>query len=71
MSVGGGEKEKKLKTLFSKTGNSKINENSYTGAPLSGRMLKLLLTDGEIVFIKEREREVESKTEGRGRKRKN
>jgi hypothetical protein len=46
-----------------KPGNS--NDNiSYSGAPVSGRMLKLLLTDGESIFFsseRERERERQEK----------
>ena len=50
MSVGGRERKKTQNTFFENR-EFQINENSYTGAPLSGRMLKLLLTDGEIVFF--------------------
>ena len=32
------------------------NDNSYSGAPVSGRMLKLLLTDGEFGLFSDRER---------------
>ena len=53
-----------------KPGNS--NDNiSYSGAPVSGRMLKLLLTDGESVFFFFGKRERERKAgEERERKKK-
>lgn len=59
-------RKKKTQNPFFENREFQINENSYIGAPLSGRMLKLLLTDGEIVFFKKERGKWRGKPKGEG-----